>query len=247
MKVIKKLSERWVYWSTIAACGWVMISRSLSIILRAKLGKLTDLYVNQITKQGAVKVLKLLKTQFNISYTHSLLLNDEQPCIFMSNHQSYIDPALIFATVMGQIRLIAKKELFDIPLFGKALALGGCIAIDRDHIENSIDFFQYLKEKLHGKTKWWIFPEGTRSRTGALLPFKTGIFRLARESGAKIIPVAIKNTAKVVPAGKFLPVLNQTVSIHIGEAIDARQYQSIEHQPLLIDKVRNNILELLRD
>lgn len=226
-------------------CAFIIGSRSLLILWKMRAHSIDREFVNRHAKKGASKILQTLKVNYRSYTTHPLTFEKNVPYIFMSNHQSLLDLPLIFATMPGTIRLIAKKELFDIPLFGKALAESECIPVDRFSPDNTEDLFIKAKEKLRSGLWLWIFPEGTRSKTGDLLPFKAGGMRLAREVGAQIIPVGIIGTRKVLPPGKLAVSSHQHIELRIGKPIDTAQYQKAEMQINLIHDVKNAIAQLM--
>lgn len=228
-------------------CAFVLLWRSIAIMIQVKLkpSQKTNI-INRHARTGARAILDILKADYQLICDYPLENKENGHYIFMSNHQSLLDLPLIFATLPGTIRLIAKKELFDIPIFGKVLTLADCIAIDRANPTGSLDFFAYAKKKLNEGLSYWIFPEGTRSHTGMLLPLKTGGFRLARETGAKIIPVGIIGTRQILPAGKLQFSLHQPIKIRIGKPIDTCQYDTIDMQKKLVSDVSAAILQLIR-
>lgn len=118
--------------------------------------------------------------------------------VIVSNHESHSDPFLI-AHLPWQMRFLAKASLFKIPLIGWGLWVAGDIAVRRGTAES-------VQEAMR-ECAWWldrgmpvmIFPEGTRSQTGELLPFKDGAFRLAIETSADVLPLALRGTRKAMP------------------------------------------------
>lgn len=125
------------------------------------------------------------------------------PCIFMSNHQSNFDILALIAILPRRIYWIAKKELFEIPVFGTSMRRAGYIPLDRSNGRNA---FKSMKEAAaiicQGKSVV-MFPEGTRSTDGQLLPFKRGGFVLAAEAGVPVVPVTINGSGTVNPGGKI--------------------------------------------
>ena len=165
----------------------------------------------------------------------------------MSNHQSLLDVPLIFASLMGSIRFVAKKELFAIPILGKAISASGFVSVDRKNILNEHDFTLKMKAKLDESLSLWIFPEGTRSLSGELQHFKAGAFRVAREMGAVIVPVGISGTRNALPAGTFDVKTHQKVFIRVGKPIDTRDYTNIDSQKDLIEKTHFAIAKLMQE
>jgi 1-acyl-sn-glycerol-3-phosphate acyltransferase len=120
--------------------------------------------------------------------------------LVMSNHQSLYDVPVLFRVIGSNLRMVAKKELFQVPVFGKAIEVGGFINVDRSNRAAAIASLANAKRTLAAGTHVWIAPEGTRSRTGELLPFKKGGFNLALEALLPILPVTLKGTRDILRA-----------------------------------------------
>jgi 1-acyl-sn-glycerol-3-phosphate acyltransferase len=141
-----------------------------------------------------------------ISVTVSGLENIEagHQYIFMVNHQSNIDiPVLVQSLVRFQLRWIAKKELLRVPLFGWAMWATKHVTIDRSDPLDAVKSLERAKERIAAGISIVVFPEGTRSRDGRLLPFKKGGFLLATQTRTKIVPITIWGSANVLPAGEW--------------------------------------------
>jgi 1-acyl-sn-glycerol-3-phosphate acyltransferase len=140
--------------------------------------------------------------------------------IYMSNHQSHIDIPVLYATVPSQtLRMVAKTELFRVPLFGRAMRLGHMIEVDRSDRQRAVDSLRRAAELIGDGVSVWIAPEGSRSRTGALGPLKKGGFYLARETGTPIVPVAINGTFEVLPPDTTSMAHDVSVEVVFGEPI----------------------------
>ena len=127
----------------------------------------------------------------------------DRPVIFMANHQSYVDvPALFF--LPGHFKWIADEGLFNIPVFGWAMRMAGYVSVRRGDGREAIRTLQRAKRLLADGISVFIFPEGTRSRTGILGQFQSGGFRLAVESGAPIVPVVVTGTRQLLPRGTWM-------------------------------------------
>lgn len=144
--------------------------------------------------------------------------------LVMSDHQSLYDIPVLFQVVGPNVRMITKKELFRVPIFGGALEAAGFIAIDRTNRNAAIRSLQRASDLLASGTHVWIAPEGTRSPTGALLPFKKGAFYLALEAGLAILPVTLQGTRRVLPAHAFRSRPGARVRVTIHERVDPRPY-----------------------
>ena len=124
--------------------------------------------------------------------------------VFVSNHSSQFDIPVLQWSVPNKLAMIFKKELSKIPIFGWQLKYGPYIMVDRKSPESGMKSIEESKELM--KTKGisiLVFPEGTRSETGELLPFKRGAFHLAAKVGYPIVPVTIINSDKIMPKGTF--------------------------------------------
>jgi 1-acyl-sn-glycerol-3-phosphate acyltransferase len=114
--------------------------------------------------------------------------------VFISNHRSYLDTAALFAHTTRRIGLVAKKELLKAPVMGQGMGFVNIIAIDRSNAERALQSMNKARAVMDDGYSFGVFAEGTRALPGELLPFKKGAFHLALQTGAPIIPVAIKNT-----------------------------------------------------
>lgn len=131
-------------------------------------------------------------------------INKKNTYVFVSNHLSQFDIPVLQKGIPNRIAMIFKKELTRIPFFGWQLKYGPYIMVDRKSPESGMRSIEEAKELM--KTKGisvLVFPEGTRSKTGEMLPFKRGAFHLAAKVGYPIIPVSIIDTDKIMPKGTF--------------------------------------------
>jgi len=141
-----------------------------------------------------------------------------QPVLFLSNHQGAFDIPALQSVLPVQFRWVAKKSLFKVPFVGWSMRLAGYISIDRENPAEAVKSMEEAAEKMSKGASVVIFPEGTRSETGALLPFKRGAFMLARKSGRPIVPVAISGTSGILKRGGFI-VNPMRVTVTIGSPI----------------------------
>ena len=125
------------------------------------------------------------------------------PVIFMSNHQSNFDILALLAAMPRQIHWIAKKELFEIPIFGPSMRRGGYIPLDRGDGRKALQSMDEAAATIHQGRSVVLFPEGTRTQDGALLPFKRGGFILARKAEVPVVPVTINGSGRINPAGRI--------------------------------------------
>jgi len=165
------------------------------------------------------------------------------PYVFLSNHQSQFDiPAAVMA-IPVQFRILAKKELFHIPIFGWALRLSGFVGIERNNREKAIRSLDEAARRIRRGQSLLIYAEGTRSPDGSLLPFKKGGFILAIQAGVPVIPLTILGSRSVLPKGS-LRIRPGTIGVVVGDPIDPRQYP-VEEKDALMKKVRAVMSEAL--
>jgi 1-acyl-sn-glycerol-3-phosphate acyltransferase len=161
----------------------------------------------------------------------------------MPNHLSSVDIWAVFLAVPVPLRFIAKKQLGQIPLFGWAMRAGRFIFIDRQNAASARRSIDEAADRIRKGTSVVIFPEGTRSRDGRLAAFKKGGFHLAINSGADIVPVAIRGSREVMPRGSLL-IRPGTVEIEIGEPIPTAGLRT-EDRDAMVAKVHARVAEML--
>ncbi len=161
--------------------------------------------------------------------------------IFMSNHVSSFDPPLLIPLIPRRTSVLVKKELFRIPVLGQAMLVAKLVPVDRSNRDAAIASVHAAAEVLRGGLNMTIFPEGTRSRDGRLLPFKKGPFYLALETGCPVVPVTILGTEQILPKGAaFLRKGTATVIFH--EPVRPADYPD---RDALISDVRARIASVL--
>ena len=142
--------------------------------------------------------------------------------IVMSNHQSHFDIPVLFVCVPTSLRMVTKKELFRIPVFGQALRAIEMVRIDRGDRAQALASLRAAGALLEGGLSIWIAPEGTRSRDGRIGPLKKGGFILASETGVPILPVAIDGTRHVLPAESLTLHHDLPVRVTFGQPIPSK-------------------------
>jgi len=226
------------------------IAPTLGISVYALYMRLTDTYDRQradkILRWWSGYLLKAVRVIRVVSNPYNVELKPDTAYIIMSNHRSHYDIPLIFVSLEGSIRMLTKKELFRVPIWGRGLKASEFISIDRKDHEQAIKDLENAKEKMKSGIVLWIAPEGTRSRSGEMGEFKKGGFMVAIQTGATIIPVGIEDSEKILPPDTLDLYLDQEVHINIGRPIDASAY-TIESRDRLIDEVRGTIQALAED
>lgn len=164
------------------------------------------------------------------------------PYMFTPNHQSHFDIAALLGYLPGNNRFAAKKEMFDEPVLGAVLRTMGMIPIDRD---NPLEAIQLLSRLTDDRYSTIIFPEGTRSRDGNLLPFKKGPFVAAIHLGVPVVPVVCKGTQQVMPKGHYLSIIPGQAEIVVLAPIPTTGL-TYDDRDRLRDLVRQRISEELK-
>jgi 1-acyl-sn-glycerol-3-phosphate acyltransferase len=165
------------------------------------------------------------------------------PAVFASNHESAIDIWAVVAALPRQVRFVAKRELFRIPLFGWYLALGGHVKVDRQDHSQAVGALSAAARRLRAGTSLVVFPEGTRSRDGRVHPFKKGPFVLAREAGVPVVPIALTGAGAITPKRR-IEVHPGTLRVSIGAPVDPRQFPDSTE---LLREVRRRIIDMHRE
>ncbi|HJW71219.1 MAG TPA: lysophospholipid acyltransferase family protein [Geothrix sp.] len=164
-----------------------------------------------------------------------------QSAIFMSNHESQMDPPVLIAALPVPAVFIAKQELKYVPFIGVAAWAAGVIFIDRGNRDRAIKSIQAAAAEIRGGKSVVIFPEGTRNRTGQMLPFKKGGFALALDAGVPIVPMATLGGHLVLPRGRIRFWPGQ-YSVIVGAPVFPADYPSRED---LMAEVRQRIEGLM--
>jgi len=141
-----------------------------------------------------------------------------EPLVILANHQSLFDIPVLHSVLPDAYGMLAKKELFAVPFFGRAMRGIGCVPIDRTRRADGHAAIAEAAELVRGGNTIVVFPEGSRSRDGKLRPLKKGPFHLAQMAGVPILPVGIRGTEKVLPRGAAY-VKPGVVYVEIGRPI----------------------------
>jgi 1-acyl-sn-glycerol-3-phosphate acyltransferase len=201
-------------------------------------------FIDRIMSKWAMRLLSLVKVKTRVTGKRNIPTTYERPVIFMCNHSSLYDIPVCIDALNTSCRFVAKKELFKIPIFGRAIRRSEFISIDRQKPEQAVKDLEYAKTKMKDGITLWMAPEGTRSIDGVLAKFKRGAFVLALDTNAIIVPIVVKDIHKVQAGDDLTLHLGQEIEVEICEPVEASQYGK-ERRRELITTVRGKMLKAL--
>ena len=173
-------------------------------------------------------------------------LRQDRPQIIAANHQSWYDVFALAGNIPKVYRFVAKEELGRIPVFGRAWNTAGHISVNRSDRVQAIRTLEHFGNLVRtDNSSIVIFPEGTRSWDGQLLPFKKGAFMLALHTQIDIVPTAVYGGRSILKKGDWR-IGRGTIIVRFGEPIPTTGYDET-NRDVLITLVRDRIAEMLRD
>jgi len=158
-------------------------------------------------------------------------------CVFVANHASNVDPLAMIPAIPRRVGILAKQELFRIPIFGTAMRVAQFVPVDRGDKESTTSAVSTAVENLKKGFSYVIFSEGTRSSDGRMRPFKRGAFTMAIGAGVPVVPVSLGGTHRALPKGKGI-VQPVEVTVRFGPAVEGASY-TIEQRPEMLARVEH--------
>lgn len=199
--------------------------------------------IDRIVKYWARSIV--LSAGMKISIDGTRGIDWSRRYILIANHHSYMDIPTLLSTIPQPVRFMAKKSLFQIPLFGWGLSAAGFIPIDRKDRSKASTSFGMASERIRKGNTIVIFPEGGRSREYRMKEFKRGAFLLAMKSNLPILPVALVGTYEVMPATR-LKIVPGPVVVRLAPPIDTAEL-SVREIDGLIASTKNLIEEMRKE
>jgi 1-acyl-sn-glycerol-3-phosphate acyltransferase len=199
--VAQRLASAWI-WTTTAliALVWLPLLATLYLLtVRADRGRYT---VGRWFRRGAVLSVAL-NPLWRFRTSGYRPPDPRHPFVAVSNHESLADIFLI-SHLPWEMKWLSKESNFQIPVMGWLMRLAGDVSVRRSDATSRVEALEACRERLGQRVSVMIFPEGTRSTTGDLLPFKDGAFRLAVESGVPILPIAVAGTRGAMKKNSLL-------------------------------------------
>jgi 1-acyl-sn-glycerol-3-phosphate acyltransferase len=158
----------------------------------------------------------------------------------VANHQSFLDPFAVYGWLPNNFKWLMKKEIRKVPFVGTACAVAGHIFVDRSNPKAALKSIDLIKEELVEGISTVIFPEGTRTKTGAIGRFKQGAFKIAMDLKLPVVPISMSGFYQAMPSGQAFVNPRSRVHLHIGKPIDISQCADINEA---MDVVRTKIVE----
>jgi 1-acyl-sn-glycerol-3-phosphate acyltransferase len=187
-------------------------------LVEAARGSLARASIDERARWFGRRVVELLDIELTTSGAEHV---PPRAVVYMSNHQSHLDIPMLYAALPSpSIRMLAKTELFRIPLWGRGLREAEFVEVDRSNHASAVQSIDHAARLLRDGVSIYLAPEGTRSRDGRVGKLKKGGFHLALGTGAPIVPVAIRGTINILPRGGKVMRSGQRVSVQIGAPID---------------------------
>jgi 1-acyl-sn-glycerol-3-phosphate acyltransferase len=223
----------------VAVSLYVLIVAPPGMVLAILFGWKNVLYI--LGHAGVRLALGLSGIRYRVTGKENLPL--DRAAVYCANHQSNVDPPILFDALHPRVHILYKQELDRLPVLTRAFRVGGFIPIDRRNKEAAMRSIEAGAASIRAGNSFLIFPEGTRSKTESLLPFKKGGFVMAIKAQAPIVPVAVQGGRAAMRKGSWLirPVV---VDIRVGRPIETTGFR-LDDRDRLIAIVRREIESLL--
>jgi 1-acyl-sn-glycerol-3-phosphate acyltransferase len=225
------------------------IAVSVYVLFAASIGMLIEMIfrwkgILYILGHGGVRLgLALSGMKVRIAGKDHIPLG--RAAVYCANHQSNVDPPILFTALHPRMHIVYKAEINAIPLLARAFQHGGFVPIERRNKEAAMRSLEAGAKSIRDGNSFLIFPEGTRSKTAEMLPFKKGGFLMALKAQAPIVPVAISGGRDAMHRGSTI-IRPVEISIRVGEPIETAGL-TMSDRDALIARVRARIESLLAE
>jgi 1-acyl-sn-glycerol-3-phosphate acyltransferase len=220
---------------------YVVIVGTFALLIVVPLGWTNVLY--ELGHGGVTLALGLAGIRYQVIGREHVL--KDRAVVFCSNHQSNVDPPILFRALHRRLHILYKAELGKIPVLGRVLEAGGFIPVQRDNRDAAFASIERAADSIRAGNSFLIFPEGTRSKTDELLPFKKGGFVMAFNAQAPIVPVAVTGGREAMRKGSAV-IRPVNVTVRIGPPVETAG-RNLEERDAIIAEVRQRIEALIRE
>lgn len=220
---------------------YVVIVGTFALLIVVPLGWTNVLY--ELGHGGVTLALGLAGIRYQVIGREHV--PKDRAVVFCSNHQSNVDPPILFRVLHRRLHILYKAELRKIPVFGRVIEAGGFIPVQRDNRDAAFASIERAADSIRAGNSFLIFPEGTRSKTDELLPFKKGGFVMAFNAQAPIVPVAVTGGREAMRKGSAV-IRPVHVTVRIGPPVETAG-RNPEERDAIIAEVRQRIEALIRE
>jgi 1-acyl-sn-glycerol-3-phosphate acyltransferase len=219
---------------------YVLIVGTFALVIVVPLGLKNVLY--RLGHAGVALALGTAGIRYRVVGREHL--PTDRAVVFCANHQSNVDPPVLFQALHRRLHILYKAELDKLPVLGRVFQAGEFVAVARENRDAAFASIERAAASIRGGNSFLIFPEGTRSRNEELLPFKKGGFVMALRAGAPIVPVAIMGGRAAMRKGSAI-VRPVHVTVRVGEPVETAGLD-VEQRDWLIQEVRGRIEAMLK-
>lgn len=222
VRVASVVVSRWMSLRHMVQVGLVTCAAGVPIIVDSLRGKSSRARCDAIIDRWSLALCRGAKIQIEVAGGQHM--QGDEAFVVVSNHQSHYDIPVLFQTYDKPLRMVAKRELFRVPVMGRAMRAAGFIEVDRGNHAQAIQSLGQAAQALRSGTSIWIAPEGTRSPDGQLGPFKKGGFRMAMDAGVRILPVTIDGTRETLLPKTLKVTEGARVRVTFSAPVDTRAF-----------------------
>jgi 1-acyl-sn-glycerol-3-phosphate acyltransferase len=236
-RIIGKLLFAWSWF----VAGALLLVFVPPVLLIAGLARRQD-WIYSWAEWGASTWLTLSGVKMKVTGREHLEPN--QTYVFVANHWSYLDAAPLFCGTGRRMGMVAKMELLKAPLLGYGMGFVNVIAIDRSNRDRAVETLKIATERLRAGLSFGVCPEGTRARPGEMLPFKKGAFHMAVQAGVPVVPIALKNSDKLMGRGTG-EAWPGTIEMVMFPPVETSWVSSDDDLRKLVEQVQQTIMKEL--
>jgi 1-acyl-sn-glycerol-3-phosphate acyltransferase len=218
---------------------YVLVTGPIGMVLAIAFGWTDVLY--QFGHGGVRLALALTGIRFRVSGRENLPVG--RAAVYCSNHQSNVDPPVLYEALHPRMHILYKREIDGIPILARAFRIAGFIPVDRRNKEVAMRSIETGAASIRAGNSFLIFPEGTRSPTDELLPFKKGGFIMAIKAEAPVVPVAVQGGRAAMQRGSWI-IRPVTVSVRVGRPVETAG-TPLDDRDKVIAKVKREIEALV--